>query len=170
MKYPEENFPDHPKHADDLDEDRELKSLLGEWKTPEITSSLDQRIFKAYRRQVFDKPWWRRWLTGSINLPVPVAATAVVLLCGTSYLAMRKAASYPLEDTPGPPLVKVVEVPVPVIQEKIVTRVMYKKSGAPKANEEPALITPTHGINLANFRPVNEIKPIVIVQGGNDEK
>jgi hypothetical protein len=168
MKFPEENFPDqNPKHFDEVDEDRELKRLLGEWKTPEITSSLDQRVFKAYRRQVLDRPWWQRWLTGSIKLPVPVAATAVLLLCATSYLAMRTSF---LEFTPSPPLVKVVEVPVPVIQEKIVTRVVYRKSGAPNSKEEPALINPISRINLANFQPVSEINPIIISHGGTDEK
>ncbi|MGH9834542.1 MAG: hypothetical protein ACREBD_24165 [Blastocatellia bacterium] len=169
MNYPEENSPDqNPKLADEVIEDRELKNLLGEWKTPEVTSSLDQRIFTAYRRRVLHRSW-RRWLTGSISLPVPVAAATALLLCATSYLAMRKATSYSLEVPPTTASVKIVEVPVPVVQEKIVTRVVYKQTGAQKAKEGPAPIAPPPRIDLADFRPVNEIK-IIVSHGGNDEK
>ncbi len=170
MNYVEENSPDqNPKQADEVVEDRELKNLLSEWRTPEVTSSLDQRILIAYRRQFLHRPWWRRWLTGSISLPVPVAATAALLLCATSYLAMRKEASYTLEVPPTTASVKFVEVPVTVVQEKIVTHVVYKKSDAQKAKEGPAPISPPPRIDLADFRPVNEIK-IIVGHGGNNAK
>jgi len=170
MNYLEENSPDrNPKPADEVVEDRELKNLLGEWSHPEITSSLDQRILTSYRRQFLHRPLWRRWLTGSISLPAPVAVTAALLLCATSYLAARKATSYPLGPAPTPPAVKIVEVPFPVVQKEIVTRFVYKKPNTQKAKESPAPISPPHRIDLANFQPVSEIKPIVI-HGGNDEK
>jgi hypothetical protein len=170
MNYLEENSPDrNPKPADEVVEDRELKNLLGEWSSPEITSSLDQRILTSYRRLFLHRPAWRRWLTGSINLPAPVAVTAALLLCVTSYLAARKATSYTLETPPAIASVKIVEIPVPVVQQKIVTRFVYKQSGAPKAKEGPAPIPPPSRIDLANFQPVSEIKPIVS-PGGNDEK
>jgi hypothetical protein len=170
MNYLEENSPDrNPKPADAIIEDRELKSLLCEWRAPEVTGSLDQRILTAYRLPFHHRPWWRRWLTGSISLPVPVAAIAVLLLCATSYLAMRKAASYPLEVPPIAAPVKIVEVPVPVIQEKIVTRIVYKNTGAQKNKEGLAPISPATRSNLANFRPVSKLE-IIVTPGGNDEK
>jgi hypothetical protein len=170
MNYLEENSPEqNPKPADEVVEDRELKNLLGEWSPPEITGSLDQRILTSYRRQFLHKPLWRRWLTGSISLPAPVAVTAALLLCATSYLAARKATSYSLEAAPTPPAIKLVEVRVPVVQERIVTRIVYKKIEAPKAKEGPAPISPPPRIDLANFRPVNEIK-VIVSHGGNDEK
>jgi hypothetical protein len=170
MNYLEENSPDrNPKPVDDVVEDRELKNLLGEWSPPEITSSLDQRILTSYRRQVLHRPAWRRWLTGSISLPVPVAVTAALLLCATSYMAARKATRYTLEPAPATSEVKIVEVRVPVVQERIVTHVVYKKTDAPKAKEGPAPVSPPPRIDLADFRPVSEIKPIVI-HGGNDAK
>jgi hypothetical protein len=168
MNYLEENSPEqNPKPADEVVEDRELKNLLGEWRTPEITSSLDQRILTSYRRQVLNRPAWWRWLTGSISLPAPVAVTAALLLCATSYLAMRKATIYTLEPAPAISAVKLVEVPVPV--EKIVTRVVYKQTGAKKDKEGPAPISPPSRADLADFRPVSEIK-IIVSRGGNDEK
>jgi len=170
MNYLEENSPEqNPKPADEVVEDRELKNLLGEWSPPEITSSLDQRVLTSYRRQVLHRPWWRRWLTGSISLPAPVALTAALLLCATSYLAARKATSYPLGPAPTPATVKIVEVPFPVVQEKIVTRFVYKKPDTPKAKGSPAPISAPPRIDLADFRPVSEIK-IIVSHGGNDEK
>ena len=170
MNYLEENSPDrNPKPADEVVEDSELKNLLGEWSPPEITSSLDQRILTSYRRQFLHRPAWRRWLTGSISLPAPVAAAAALLLCATSYLAARNATSHSLEVPPITAPVQIVKVPVPVIQEKIVTRFVYKKTVAQKDKEGPAPSSLPPRIDLADFRPVNEIKPIVI-HGGNDEK
>ena len=170
MNYLEENSPDrNPKPDDEVVEDRELKNLLGEWSPPDITSSLDQRILTSYRRQFLHRPAWLRWLTGSISLPAPVAAAAALLLCATSYLAARKATSYSLEPAPAPPTVKFVEVPFPVVQQKIVTRVVYKQIGTPKAKEGPAPSSLPPRIDLADFRPVSEIK-IIVSHGGNDEK
>jgi len=50
-----------------------------------------------------------------------------------------------------------------------VTRVVYKNTGAQKATEGPTPSSLRPRIDLANFQPVSEIKPIVI-HGGNDEK
>jgi hypothetical protein len=169
MNYTEENSPDrNPKPADEVIDDRELKNLLGAWSPPEVTSSLDQRILTAYRRQFLHRPW-RRWLTGSIRLPAPVAATAALLLCATSYLAVGRVTSYPLEVPPSAPAVKIVEVPFPVVQQKTVTRVVYKNTDAQKAKKVPAPISPPPRIDLADFRPVSQIK-IIVSHGGNDEK
>jgi len=175
MNFPEENSPDrNPKPADEVVEDRELKNLLSEWSPPEITSSLDQRILTSYRRQFLHRPLWRRWFTGSISLPAPVAATAALLLCATSYLAARKATSYPLAVPPGAAMVKIVEVPVPVVQKKIVTRVIHLK--AEKGSPKPDSVNPARGANnasrpdLAAFRPVEEISIVVISEENKNEK
>jgi hypothetical protein len=174
MNYPEENSPDrNPKPADEVIdeviEDRELKNLLCEWRAPEVTGDLDQRVLTAYRRQFHHRTRWWRWFKGSISLPVPVAAIAALLLCATSYLAMRKAASYSFEVPPIAAPVKIVEVPVPVIREKIVTRIVYKNRIRQKAKEGPAPISTTPRSNLANFRPVSKLE-IIVTPGGNDEK
>ncbi len=167
MKYPDENPTDrNPKH-DEIVEDRELKHLLGEWGPPEVTSSLDQHILTSYRGQ-FRRPW-RRWLTGSISLPAPVAMTVALLLVATSYLAIRNSASEAYAIPPSAPEVKFIVAPYPLIQEKIVTRSVYKTAAPQKIKKNPATISIPPRSELANFRPVSEIKPIVI-QGGNDEK
>jgi hypothetical protein len=159
MKYPEENPHDQiPKPADEVEEDGELKNLLARWKTPEIPGSLDRHILTAYRRNFHYQSWWRRWLTGSIRLPIPVAVAVLVLLCATSFIALRNREVEKLV-----PQVKVVEVAVPV--EKIVTRVVYKKTREQKTGKSPAPASANIPGDLANFRPVNEIKIIVSPEG-----
>ena len=150
-----------------LPEDGKLNRMLASWQTPETPGELDQRVLASYRRHFNRGRLWRRWLMGSIRIPVPIAAAALLLLCATSFLAARKATRSPIENTQTVVLTKIVEVPV--FKEKIVTRVVYKKTDAQKANKGPAPISLPPRIDLADFRPVGEIKPIVI-PGGNDEK
>jgi hypothetical protein len=152
-----------------LQEDGELNRLLASWQTPETPGELDQRVLASYRRHFNRMRSWRRWLTGSIRIPVPIAAAAVLLLCATSFLAARKATSFPILNPPAAVSMRIVEVQVPVVQEKLVTRVIYKKTGAQKANERSAPVSVLPRIDLANFLPINDIKPIVI-HGGKNEK
>src|SRR5262245_20725284 len=161
----------------DLPEDGELNRLLASWQTPETPGELDQCVLASYRRHFNRERLWWRWLTGSIRIPVPIATTAVLLLCATSFLAARKATSFSIESQPTVAPTKFVEFPVPVIQEKFVTRVIYLKAGQgnPKANSD----NPTRGVrnamqsnsaSLANFRPVEEINVVVISEENRNEK
>jgi hypothetical protein len=152
-----------------LPEDEELNRLLASWPTPETPGELDQHVIASYRRHFKRGRLWRRWLTGSIRIPVPIAAAALLLLCATSFFAARNATSFPIVNPPAAVDTKIVEVPFPVYQEKIVKRVVYKETDAQKAQKGPASISPLPRIDLADFRPVNEIK-IIVSQGGNDEK
>ena len=73
---------------------------------------------------------------------------------------------------------KIVEIPVPVIQEKLVTRVVYAKARPQKAKEisAPDFLKPIDEskvlaqADLMGFRPVSEIKIIVIKGDKNNEK
>jgi hypothetical protein len=163
---------DLEKRQPDLPKDGELNRLLGSWRAPESSIELDHRALESYRRHIHSERFWRgrfwrRWLAGSIRIPVPIAAAAVLLLCATSFLAARKATSVSIENQLAVGPVKIVEVPV--IREKVVTRVVYKNTGAPKAQEPPAPVSIPPRIDLAEFRPVNEFK-IIVSRGGNDEK
>jgi hypothetical protein len=151
----------------DLPEDGELNRLLASWQTLETPGELDQRVFASYRGHFNRGRLWRRWLIGSIRIPVPIAAAALLLLCATSFLAARKAASVSIENPPAAVPTKIVYVPV--VKEKIVTRVVYRKTDEQKAKESPAPNSPTPRIDLANFRPINDIK-LIVIHGGNDEK
>lgn len=153
----------------DLPEDGELNRLLASWRATETPGELDQRALASYRKHFNRGRFWRRWLARSIHVPVPIAAAAVLLLCATSFLAARKATSFPIENPPAAVSTKIVEVRVPVVQEKIVTRVVYKNTGAQKAKDGAAPISIPPRIDLADFRPVSEIK-IIVSHGGNDAK
>jgi len=175
MNY-QENSPNQRMEPDDgVGTDRELKKLLNEWIVPEPTADLGERVFSDYRRQFHHRAWWRRWFAGSIRLPVPAAIMVGLLLCVTSYLAVRKATTHSAEVVPVSAPVKVVEVPVPIIQEKLVTRVVYAKARPRKAEESPApdILLPIDEnkalpqADLTGFRPVSEIK--IIVMKGKQE-
>lgn len=150
-------------------EDDELNRLLASWQTPETPDKLDQRVLASYRRHFNRGRLWRRWLTGSIRIPIPIAAAALLFLCATSFLAARKATSGSIETPPAAVSTRIVEVPFPVVQKEIETRVVYKKTDTQKAKVDPAPVSPPPRIDLADFRPVNDIK-IIVSQGGNDEK
>jgi hypothetical protein len=152
-----------------LPEDGELNRLLASWQTPETPGELDQRVIASYRRHFNRGRLWRRWLTGSIRIPVPIAAAALLLLSATSFLAARNATSFPIVNPPAAVDTRIVKVPVPVVQKEIVTRVVYKETDAQEAKKGPAPIPTPPRIDLANFHPVGEIK-LIVIPGGNDEK
>jgi len=79
-------------------------------------------------------PFWKRVLTASIRVPVPVAAVAALLLvvaCGLALLLVARPAPEPVllaaphvvQPPQSAPQIKFIEVPV--IQEKIVTQTIY---------------------------------------------
>src|SRR5262245_22056121 len=138
-----------------MPEDGELNRLLASWQTPESPVELDQRVIASYRGHFDRKRRRLSWLTGSIRIPVPIAAAALLLLCATSFLAARKATRAPIDNVPPTETTKIVEVRVPVVQKKIVTRVVYKEARAQKVKKGPAPISTPPRIDLADFRPVS---------------
>lgn len=156
QKDQEPGLPDHP----------ELKRLLAKWPAPDPPVELDRRALASYRVHFNHKGLLRRWLTGSIRIPVPIATAAVLLICATSFLTVRKATSVSIETPPPTPLTKYVEVPVPVIQEKPVTQVVRLKQGQktskPDSPYPGGVATKAARRDLADFRPVDEINIVVI--------
>jgi len=160
-----------------LTEDRELNHLLESWQTPETPGELDQRVLASYRSHFNRGRSWRRWLAGSIRIPVPIVAATVFMLCATSFLAVRKATTISIQSPPMVTPAKFVQIPVPVIREKIVTRVIRPQTG--QGSPKPDSINPARGAQnatqsdsagLANFRPVEEITIVVISEENRNEK
>jgi len=156
-----------------LPEDGELNRMLASWQTPETPGELDQRMLASYRRHFNRRRWWRR-LAGSIRIPVPIAMAAVLLLCATLFIAARKETGLSIEPPPPAVATEFVKIPVPVIQEKIVTRFIHLK--AEKGSPKPDSVNPARGANnasrpdLAAFRPVEEISIVVISEENKNEK
>jgi hypothetical protein len=62
-----------------------LDALLREWKSPEPTAELDERVVSAYRSTVrprrFSPRMWRQFWTMRVSVPAPVlVATALAIL------------------------------------------------------------------------------------------
>jgi len=118
--------------------------------------------------------WITRFFRASVPVPVPVGL-ALILVFALSLLFVSRAP----EQTA--PQLQVVHVPVevPVVQEKIVTRVVYrerqtasrrsKQTITPSRNE--STLARTHNpVSLIGFKPTDEIKLTVIKGGSPNEK
>jgi len=121
--------------------DRELNVMLQQWRTPQAPARLRQAVFPKQSR-----PWWLRWWNSSIRVPLPVACALLLVLAVAVSLWPR---SVPATRT----VVKTERVEVPVIQERVVTRTVYRnlEVESPKA-----------------WRPVAELRPRII-RSRNDQ-
>ena len=67
-------------------DDQELSRLLREWEAPAAPLGLKHRVFQQRR------PWWRWLLTGTIRVPVPLGAAALLLLALWAYTKVSTVA------------------------------------------------------------------------------
>ena len=127
--------------------------------------------------------------TTSVRVPVP-AALALLFVLGVFFFVLRARAQ--VNVTPLTPValvgteVKTETREVPVIQEKVVTRVVYveKKSRRPVSADQsdrtaipnaPSTVAvsgsnPATALSLVGFKPTNEVKLTVIKGSYKDEK
>ncbi len=127
----------------------------------------------------------RTAMVATLRVPVPVAAAFVLLLSVSSLLAVRSRRPLMIA-TPAPSaLVETRTVEVPVIQERVLTRVVYVEKtrrrlrGAATQSEQRLLDT-TAGLqkeasekkpaSLAGFKPAEEVKLTIIKGSYRDEK
>jgi hypothetical protein len=126
-----------PFEKDEL-QDRELDSMLQQWRAPRAPARLRQAVFPAPAR-----PWWLRLWATPIRVPLPLAcALLLALALGVSLLPRPVPATRTV--------IKTERVEVPVIRERIVTRTVYRdrKVQPPQA-----------------WRPVAELRPRIIRRG-----
>ncbi len=123
----------------------ELDALLREWKAPAAPAGLRASLFGAPR------PWWQRFWTVSLRVPLPVAC-ALALLAGVAVWRVSRPQPAP----PAPPaqvVVRTERVEVPV--DRVVTRYV---------SQPP----PPSGLTFKELRPVSELRPVII--RSNDAK
>jgi len=113
------------KNVTDPNEDSELQTLLRQWQLPRRSPGLDRRVLTAYRNQVSSDSRWKRLFFRSIPIPLPLAAALLLVLVLLGSFALRPPMVVRLE-VPGP-IPQVVRVEVPVVREKIVTRIVYRQ-------------------------------------------
>ncbi|HEX8721264.1 MAG TPA: hypothetical protein VF736_11570 [Pyrinomonadaceae bacterium] len=125
--------------AEDFPADPELTELLRAWEAPAPSAAARGRLLADFRATVAPRPLWRRALAAELRVPLPVAAcAAAALLLSSLALGGRvwtQAAPVAADAArPGDaPAAAVRVVEVPVVQERVVTRVVYvdkKERGA----------------------------------------
>ena len=121
--------------------------------------------------------WLRSLVTGSVRVPVPIAAVLLLAFVATILFAVksRRARATVL---PGETTVVTETVEVPVIHEKTVTRLVYRNRDRREGNERrgaEALAqrqneTGRAPVSLSGFTPTNEVKLTIIKGSYRDEK
>jgi hypothetical protein len=132
--------------------DDELRETLSSWEAPEPNPQGAAKAWTAFERR--RRPIWKGALEWRLNLPVPVAAVAALIL-----LALGAWAGIALRHRNQPrDIVHVRDriVPERVVVEKVVTRevIVRRKPRTYKSQDRP--------LTLNGFRPVNEITLEVI--------
>lgn len=124
--------------------------------------------------------WLRKLVTASVPVPVPLAL-ALFAFAGFSVFFMVQARQSSGAPPLTPPSVLTRTIEVPVIQEKLVTRVVYKnvrqtrrQPPAPDStvetvdNQQPE--SPATIRSLEGFKPAHEAKLTIIKGSNQDEK
>jgi hypothetical protein len=118
--------------------DPELARLLEEWAVPGVPDTLDRRVHASYRAHIGRVPFWKRFLTTSIRIPLPVALAALLLLALTFWNARRPV-------SPASPV------------ESAESTLSARMADLRRA---PAALRPS----LAGFEPVREMNVTVLPQ------
>jgi hypothetical protein len=129
-----------PDMTNETERDESLSRLLAQWTPPSVPETLDARVLASYRRRVAHVPFWRRLLSTSIRVPLPVAVAALVILLVAAAVALRR----PSANRPDEP------------------QLTRAAGGARTASvgDQP-VVTRT---SLAGFEPVAEMN-VTVVQG-----
>ena len=126
--------------------------------------------------------WLRRVATASIPVPVPVVSAVLVFLLFSIFFVMRSRPSSGTGPILTPPSVITRTVEVPVIQEKLVTHVIYRKVQAPsreliarervgaRASDYRQSEPPLMDRGLEGFKPANDAKLTIIKGSYRDDK
>jgi hypothetical protein len=118
----------------------ELDDLLRKWESPAPPARLRSAVFPETAHSA-----WRRLWHASIRIPAPAAfALATVMALAIWRWPVARPGTAPVAVT------KTVRVEVPVIQERIVTKVIYRD----RVTKQP--------IDVQKLRPVAELRPVII--------
>jgi hypothetical protein len=125
---------------------------------------------KAQRRKAESKSFFaplRLCVRTTVPVPVPLIVTVVLAFAAVGLVAIS-GARQPASQSPS-----IVHVPVevPVIQEKIVTRVVYRERRVPARSAKQTInAEPKVESTFAKFKPADEVKLTVIKGGSPYEK
>ena len=124
--------------------------------------------------------WLRRLVTASVPVPVPVALALLAFIGSSLFFMVNARPSSNVTSTLPPPPVITRTVAVPVVEEKLITRVVYRNIRKPQ--REPATAERVDQAidnqqmesltvrTLEGFKPANEAKLTIIKGSAPDEK
>jgi hypothetical protein len=121
------------------------------------------------------RSWFVRFVRSSIPVPAPLAVVAILLCAILVPLAIRSSQQ---EIAPIPSVVHV-PIEVPVIQEKVVTQLVYRERRSrartsqrvvDAAKVEGSFAKSQEVPSLVGFKPSEEVKLTVIKGGSTNEK
>lgn len=166
-----------------------LSLLIQKSSLPEPSASLEQNLlhaFSAHHKKPAKSPvWWRRIFAGSVSIPKPVFAAALIavaVIVTAANLIGRNAANTLSAEKNFPAQVPVISAPpaspeiieqtkiveIPVVKERIVTRVVYVERQG-RAAELPAqnrtLIAARK--ELPRPQPINSLKDLPSTMSGS---
>ena len=128
--------------------------------------------------------WWalRTMATTSVRVPVP-AALAVLLVTGAYFFVMRTRGQVNVTSLPPVVFAEPKTVEVPVIQEKVITRVVYVEKKSRRGGSQSAIPgearsvagagvdrSSSAALSLVGFKPTDEVKLTIIKGGYKDQK
>ncbi len=125
-------------------ENPDLKELLKSWEVPEVPNSLNRRVISDYRQHVNRVPFWKKIFMSSVRIPMPLmlAQAALLLVAGafviSSFVKQPPAATPVVAEN-----IQTKFIEVPVIQEKIVTKIVYATTRT-KPQIKVVTLPPTH--------------------------
>lgn len=123
----------------------------------------------------------KAFTASSVRVPLPAALAALAFVCVLSFIALSRGQVNTVPMTPVT-RVEVQTVHVPVVQEKIVTQVVYKERKRSKeipvdyANlsiataEAKRISNPAAKLNLVGFKPADQVNMTIIKGNGDDDK
>lgn len=171
-----------------FDEDAELRQLLLAWEAPDESAAARARLLAAFRERATRPPLWRRLLTSSVRVPLPVAACAALAFALSAYALVapgaRTQTTATTTNAPSP-VVKIVEVPV--VEERVVERVVYvekkerpasrpanrqlasagRNPSAGRPASDASYVTP---VDMAVFEPAGEMNFRIVKRGKTDDE
>ena len=154
---------------------------------PGYHARLRQRLEGASKSRLAEQPtragvfvWLGKFVTTSVRVPVPLAASVVVLLIVSILFTIYSRTA--LRAAPGPPSVITKTVEVPVIREKPVTVYVERNRHTSRhlqrrETQRNALSTIARRqretnvpVSLVGFKPANDVKLTIIKGSYRDDK
>jgi hypothetical protein len=195
----------------DFPADAELRELLRAWEAPQASARSRERLLADFRAHARRAPLWRRALRAELRVPLPVAACALVALLSLLAFAARSPSRTQPSKAVAPETVNAVAaqtsdatgaqvsdafaatsvkfVEVPVVRERVVTRVVYvekkERSGArpgaalaaererrARDGEQASGAASSYftRVDMEDFQPADEMKIRIVRKGKGDEK